>query len=177
MPDEYLDLNSTGEAKQRSSGEEKESSWWIGRWAHMIAGLVFCLLYLPLSASAWSWQVAITLAYMVFMLCCTCGLSFSDSDDLLGNPPVVRYMGLLLIRQIFVLALISLWLYLWHYLIPHLPDWFAARGRRLSLWDFCGILLTYLVAVREATWMAKQIKKRFPELRQPLDSIESEQTP
>jgi hypothetical protein len=109
------------------------------------------------------------------MLCCTCGLAFNDSDDFLGNPPVMRYMGVLLIRQTLVLVLITVGLYLWRYLIPHLPAWFATRGRRLSLWDYCGILLTYFVAVREAMWMARQIKKRFPELQEPLDSIQSDE--
>ena len=171
MQEDYLDLNSTSEAEQKPPDEEPPSSWWIGRWSHVIAGLVFCLLYFPLSQHQWSWQTAITLTYIVFMLCCTCGLSFGDSDDLFGNPPVVRYMGVLLIRQVFVLVLICLWFYLWRYLIPHLPAWFATRGRRLSPWDYCGILLTYFVAIREAKWMAKQIKKRFPDLHEPLDSI------
>jgi hypothetical protein len=175
MPEDYLDLNSTGEEERKQSDAEENSSWWIGRWSHVIAILVFVLCYFPLSQYPWSWQASITIAYIVFMLCCTCGLAFHDSDDFFGNPPVMRYMGALLIRQTLVLALISLGLYFWRYLIPHLPAWFTTRGRRLSLWDYCGILLTYLVAVREAMWMSEQIKKRFPELREPLDSIQSDE--
>ena len=166
MPDDYIDLNSQTEEKQKPSEDRedaKESSWWIGRWAHVIAMLVFCLLYFPFQGWVWSWQVAITLSYIVFMLCCTCGMAFRDSDDLFGNLQVSRYMGALLIRQVFVLMLISLGAYLWHYLGSILPPWAVNRGRRLSLWDICGLVLVYLAAVKEASWMAGKIKGRFGE--------------
>ena len=65
----------TEEAKSPSDDEQKRH-WWIGPWAHVIAGVVFCLVYFPLDKHNRAWQVAITLAYMVFMVCCTCGMSF-----------------------------------------------------------------------------------------------------
>jgi len=145
-----------------SEGNEK-SSWWIGRWAHVIAMLVFCLLYFPFEDRVWSWQAAITLSYIVFMLCCTCGLAFRDSDDFFGNLQVSRYMATLLIRQVFVLTLISVGAYLWHNLKTILPSWATYESRRLSLWDLCGVMLAYWAAVKEASWMAERIKRRFGE--------------
>ncbi len=163
MPDDDIDLKSPNEEEQKPSEDVERSSWWIGRWAHVIAGVVFCLLYFPLEDRFWSWQVAITLSYIVFMFCCTCGLAFKDADDFFGNLQVPRYIGALLIRQVIVLALISLGLYLWRHLEAFLPVWVTYRGRRLSLWDYCGIVLVYLAAVKEASWMANKIKARFGE--------------
>jgi cell division protein FtsW (lipid II flippase) len=76
--------------EQTPADGEGKTSWWIGRWAQVIAGLVFCLLYFPFKDRFWSWQVAITLTYVVFMFCCTCGLAFKDSDDFFGNSEVQR---------------------------------------------------------------------------------------
>jgi hypothetical protein len=152
------------EDEQTPAEDEKEPHWWIGPWAHVIAGVVFCLLYFPLKDRFWSWQVAITVTYVVFMLCCTCGLSFKDADDFFGNFQVPFYMGTLLIRQVFVLTLISLGAYLWFRLRTVLPAWVTQEGRRMSVWDLCGILLAYWAAVREASWMAEKIKRRFREL-------------
>jgi hypothetical protein len=174
MPDGYVDLNSQDTAEPDKSKAEEVTSWWIGRWSHVIAGTLFCVLYFPLSSYIWSWQVAATLSYIVFMFCCTCGLSFQDSDEFFGNLAVPEYMGSLLARQILILALISLGLYEWHHLIPFLPTWATARAiRNLSNWEFGGILLIYFIAVKEAKWMAKKIKKQFPEIKEPLDSIQS----
>lgn len=150
------------EIEQTPAEDEKESHWWIGPWAHVIAGVVFCLLYFPLKDRFWSWQVAITVSYVVFVLCCACGLSFKDADDFLGNLQVPLYMGELLIRQIAVLTLVSVGAYVWFRLRTVLPAW-ATQGRRLPLWDLCGIVLAYWVAIREASWMADRIKRRFRE--------------
>ncbi len=75
-------------------------------------------------------------------------------------------MATLLTRQILVLALVSSAAWLWLYLIPKLPSWLTHEGSKMSLWDLFGILLAYVVAVREATWMATRIKRRFPELEE-----------
>jgi hypothetical protein len=131
--------------------------------AHLIAGVVFCLLYFPFKGHSWSWQLAITLSYVVFMLCCTCGLAFKDADDFFGNLQVPRYIAALLIRQVFVLMLISLAAYLWIRLQTVLPGWATHEGRRMSLWDLLGIVLVYLVAINEASWMAAKIKQRLGE--------------
>lgn len=48
-----------------------------------------------------------------------------------------------------------------------------SKSSPLSLWELGGIIVVYIIAVREATWMAKKIKQRFPEIREPLDSIQS----
>lgn len=158
MFEDSVGIENPADDEQKSSQETEQSSWWIGRWSHVIAGLVFCLLYFPFEDRFWSWQLAVTLAYIVFMLCCTCGLAFKDSDDLIGDPQIARYMATLLIRQAFVLSLISLGAYLWLRLSAILPAWAAQRGSRLSLWDICGITLAYLAAIKEASWMAERIK-------------------
>ena len=174
MFDDLETAESKTNETQNSSQSDKTTSWWIGRWSHVIAGLFFCVMYFPLSSYVWSWQVAATLSYIVFMFCCTCGLSFQDSDDFFGNLAIPEYMGKLLMRQILILALISLGLYEWHHLIPYLPSWANAPAyRNISLWELGGILLVYFVAVKEATWMAKKIKQQFPDIKEPLDSIPS----
>ena len=147
--------------------EPEKPRWWIGPWAHVIAGLVFCLIYFPFDQYPWSWQVAISLTYVVFMLCCTCGLAFKDSDDFFGNVRVPEFMGKLLLRQLLVLALVSLAAYLWRYSKVILPSWVTQEGRRMSLWDYLGIILFYVIAVKEARWMAVKIKHQFSELEDP----------
>jgi hypothetical protein len=175
MPGDYIDLNAQQADEQEPSAPAEVTSWWIGRWAHVIAVVVFCSLYFPLSGRIWSWQVAVTLSYIVFVFCCTCGLSFQDSDDFFGSPEVAMYLATLLVRQFFILALISLCAFEWRHLTPVLPSWATVRAvRNLSLWEVGGIVVVYLVAVREATWMARKIKQRFPEIKEPLDSIQSE---
>ena len=49
MPDDYIDLNNQQDDEQKSLEAPEVTSWWIGRWSHVIAGGVFCLLYFPLS--------------------------------------------------------------------------------------------------------------------------------
>jgi hypothetical protein len=163
MFDDLDTAESKTEISQNRFEDEQRSSWWIGRWAHVISIAVFGLVYVPFDDYAWNWQVAITVAYIVFMLCCTCGLAFKDSDDLLGSPEVQGYMAKLLVRQSIILVLVSLGLYLWRYVIPMLPLWLTYRGRKMSLWDYGGIILTYFVAVKEASWMSARIKSKFPE--------------
>jgi hypothetical protein len=168
MFDESADIDKQGEDKQKISEDHQASSWWVGRWAHVIAGVVFCMLYFPFEDRSWGWQLAITLSYVVFMLCCTCGIAFRDSDDFFGSPEVWQYLATLLVRQVSVLALVSLGAYLWRCLIPFLPEWVTHESRRGSIWDLCGLLLAYYIAVREASWMATRIKRRFPELEDPI---------
>lgn len=164
MFDDLDTAESRTEESQNPAEGDRKSGWWIGPWAHVIAGVIFCLTYFPFDQYTWSWQVAITVAYFVFMLCCTCGMVFKDSDDFFGNPQVPEFMGKLLVRQILVLALVSLAAYLWHYSRSILPNWLTQEGRRMSLWDYFGVILFYIVAVREAKWMAARIKRKFSEV-------------
>ena len=151
---------------QDVSTDGEKSSWWIGRWAHVIAMVFFSVLYFPFSEHFWSWQLAIAGSYIVFILCCTCGLAFRDSDDFFGNLQVWQYLGKLLVRQILILILVSVGAYLWRYLEHVLPASIAQRGSRLSLWDLFGLMIAYVVAIREAAWMANKIKDQFPELKE-----------
>ena len=173
MPDDYNDLKTQADEAQDDSDTPKFTSWWIGRWAHIISLIVFISLYVLFLDKTWGWPLAATVAYIIFMFCCTCGLSFQDSDEFIGSPEVMKYMAVLLVRQIVVLAVISLCLFLWRYAIPFLPIWATARGSHgLTLWEYVCIIVFYFVAVREAKWMAKKIKARFPEIHEPLDFIE-----
>jgi hypothetical protein len=165
MFDSLPETEKESEREQVPNDGEK-SSWWIGRWAHVIAMVFFAGIYFPFAERFWSWQLAITTSYIVFMLCCTCGMAFRDSDDFFGNLQVSQYLGKLLIRQMAVLVLVSIGAYIWHHLEHVLPDWIAQRGRRLSVWDMFGLVIAYVVAVREASWMAQKIKLRFPELEE-----------
>jgi hypothetical protein len=167
MFDDLDSAESKTEDTQSSSDDEQSSHWWIGPWAHVIAALAFCLIYFPFDQYRWSWQIAVTVGYVVFMLCCTCGMAFKDSDDFFGNLRVPEFMGKLLLRQILVLAAVSLTAYLWRYSKAVLPGWMTQEGRRMSLWDYVGILLFYVIAVKEAGWMAGRIKSHFPELEDP----------
>jgi hypothetical protein len=162
MFEDSLGAEKQTEDGQSSSEGNERSSWWIGRWAHVIAGLSFCLLYFPFQNHSWSWLVAITLTYIVFMFCCTCGLAFQDSDDFFGNLQVSGFMAMLLMRQVFVLLLIILGAYLWLRLKTILPAWATHEGK-VPLWDYCGLMLFYWAAVQEAKWMSKRIKLRFSE--------------
>ena len=162
MDDNLIDLNTRSEEEQQKE-EQKQTSWWIGRWSHVLAGLSFCLVYFPFSGSALNPLAAIMVAYLVFMVCCACGLSFRDSDDLLGSQPVQRYMGTLLLKQVLILAAIAGVAYAWVFLRGVLPAW-ATEGKRLPLWDVVGIVLAYYLGVSEARWIAVRIRERFPEL-------------
>lgn len=162
MFDDLETAEQKSEGLQSSPEDEQNSHWGIGRWAHIITIPVFCLLYFPFEDHTWAWPVAITMAYIVFMLCCTCGIAFRDSDDLFGNLRVPEYMGKLLLRQILVLALVSVAAWSWRYAKTVLPEWAVHEGRRMSLWDYLGMIVFYIVAVREASWMASKIKQHFP---------------
>ncbi|HMG87393.1 MAG TPA: hypothetical protein VK574_16795 [Terracidiphilus sp.] len=163
----FEDLANQTEETQSASDAEQRSHWWIGPWAHVISGVTFCLIYFPFDRYTWSWQVAATITYLVLMLCCTCGIAFKDSDDFFGNLPVMKFMSKLLVRQAVILALVSGTAYLWRYSRTLLPGWLTQEGRRMSLWDYFGIILFYVIAVREARWMAAKINRRFPELVNP----------
>lgn len=159
----FDDLDSVENGTKDSSGDQQASHWWIGPWAHIIALVVFCLIYFPLDEHSWSWQLAVTATYIVFMFCCTCGIAFKDSDDFFGNLSVSEYMSKLFLNQGFVLALVSLAAYVWHSSISRLPDWLTHRGSRMSLWDYLGVVLFYVIAVNQAKWMANKLKSRFPD--------------
>lgn len=166
MFDDLETAESKAEERADPSASDRAQHWWIGRWAHVLAGVVFCALYFPLSQYVWSWQIAITATYIVFMLCCTFGIAFKDSDDLLGNTQVQRYIARLMLRQALVLSLISVAAFLWRLSKSVLPVWMTMEGRRMSLWDLFGIVLFYFVAVKEAVWMSTRIKQQ---LRTPDD--------
>lgn len=163
----FDDLDTAENKTEETEDAEPQSHWWIGPWAHVIAGLCFCLIYFPFDRYTWSWQAAITIAYIVFMLCCTCGMAFKDSDDFFGNLPVMQFMSKLLVRQTIVLALVSGTAYLWRFSRTVLPGWMTQEGRRMSLWDYFGIILFYVIAVREAKWMADRIKRQVREFEEP----------
>ena len=77
-------------------------------------------------------------------------------------------MGLLLIRQIFVLLLICIGIYAW--VSPQgchtLPGGDTRRRAGCRCGIFSGIIIFYFVAVKEAVWMAAKIKQHLGEIEE-----------
>lgn len=165
MFDESLGLDNRPEETQKSSEEEDKPARDLSRWSHVIAGLVFCLLYFPFQHHPWSWLVAIAASYSVFTFAIALGLALDDSDDFFGDSRAARCVAALLLPHAPILALIMLGGFLWLRFKPILPLWIT-EGRRLSLWDTFGLLVVWFAATREGIWMAGRIKRR---LGQPED--------
>lgn len=163
MPDDYIDLKSQSVSEQTPSDDEKESSPGLYRWAHFPAMLAFGILFIVFHGQPWRWQIAIGSSYTVYVFFFAIGSVAKDLDDVLGDPAILRYAAALLIPHVFFLALIISGVYLWLYLRPTLPPWLTQEGRKESLWDLCGWLVLAIAGIVQGTWMAKKIKRRFPE--------------
>ena len=166
MFDDLTSLEGRAEEAQKPSEEEDKPARSLSRWSHVIAGLVFCLMYFPFQDHPWSWVVAIAVSYSAFTFAIALGLALDDADDFFGDSRVLRCVATLLLPHALILAGITLAAYLWLYVTPMLPPWFAHRGQRLSLWDLCGIVLVWFAGTREGIWMAGRIKRRLREHRE-----------
>jgi hypothetical protein len=152
--------NQTVDDQKPSEGNGRPS-WWVGRWAHVIALPTFCLLYLPFKDHPWAWQVAIAGSYSVFAFGRAFGSAFKDADDLFGNSQVPRCIATLLLPHALILAIITLAVSAWLHLKPVLPSWVTYEGREGSLWDLCLLIPLVIAGIREATWMAGKIMRRL----------------
>src|SRR5260221_4552098 len=90
MPDDYLDLRTTGDPEQESADDEKSSSIGLERWAHLPAFLVFGVLILLLHSYAWGWQFAIASGYTVYVYWFALGSGKKDLDDFTGDTLLLR---------------------------------------------------------------------------------------
>jgi Na+/proline symporter len=160
MFDELPDSEDRGELAHNPSEEQDKPARNLSRWSHVIAGLVFCLIYFPLRHHPWSWLVAVAVSYTVFTFAIALGLSLDDADDFFGDPRAVKSAAAMLLPHAPMLALIMLGGYGWLHIKPALPLW-ATAGRKLPPWDVLGIVVVWFAGTREGIWMASQIKRRL----------------
>jgi hypothetical protein len=151
------------EDEQMPADDEKQSSWWVCSWAHVLAGAVFCLLYLPFQEHPWSFYIAIAASYSVFVFGRAFGSVFIDGDDFFGDPQDSQHAVTLLLPHAFILVLVTLGAYLWLHLRPVLPPWVTHEGHKGSLWLVCGLLPLIYVGIRQGSWMAGRMKRRLDE--------------
>ncbi len=163
MFDDFDTAESKIEGGQKPSEEDGKPTTGLARWSHVIAMLVFCLLYLPFQEHRWSFCVAIAGSYSVFVFGRALGSSLGDLDDFVGSPGAPRYVATLLPTHALILALVSLGAYLWSYFEPFLPSWATHAGHRGSLWMICGLLGVIYVGLKESSWVARKIKRRLKE--------------
>jgi hypothetical protein len=163
MFEDSSSLENQAQETQKPSEEEGQPSRWLSRWSHVIAGLVFCLLYFPFQSHPWCWPVAIAGSYTVFAFAIALGLAFDNTDDFFGDPRAPKNVAKLLMPHTLILALIILAAYLWLRLKSILPPWITHESHRGSWWDLCLLLLVWFAGTREGVWMAGRIKSGLPE--------------
>jgi hypothetical protein len=112
----------TEEEQKPSEGDDKPIRG-LSRWSHVIAIIVFSLLYFPFKSHPWSLYVAVAGAYSTFAFAIALGLALENLDDIFGDPRIPRYVATLFVPHLPVLGLIILATYLWLYLNGILPTW------------------------------------------------------
>jgi hypothetical protein len=115
-------LENQTEDTEKASKVEDEPSRWLSKWSHVIAGLVFCLLYLPFQSHPWCWYVAIAGSYTVFAFAIALGLGLDCADDFFGDSRVFKYVAVLLLPHALILVVITSAVYLWLRLGSVLPS-------------------------------------------------------
>lgn len=164
MSDDLLSLENQTEETQKSPEEEDRPARTLSRESHIIAILVFCLLYFPFRGHPWNWPVAIAVSYSAFVFAIALGVSLNDAADFFGDPHVPEYVAALLLPHLLILAPVTLLAYLWLRAAPILPHWLVVESRRGSLWQLCGIVFFWFVGTREGIWLSWRIKRKFPEI-------------
>jgi hypothetical protein len=160
MFDDPSSLENQTEDTQKAPKAEDEPSRWLSKWSHVIAGVVFCLLYFSFQSHPWCWYGAIAGSYTVFAFAIALGLGLDCADDFFGDSRVPMYFAVLLLPHALILVLITFAAYLWLRLGSVLPSW-ATEGRRLPLWDTCGLIVVWFAGTREGIWMGDRIKRQF----------------
>jgi hypothetical protein len=163
MFDDLSSMENQAEETQKPSEEQDKPARSLSRWSHVIAGLIFCLLYFPFRGHPWNWPVAIAASYSAFVFAIALGLSLDYGDDFFGDPRVPEYVATLLVPHLLILAPVTLLAYLWLRAIPFLPPWMNAEGHYGSTWQLCALVLLWLAGTREGIWLSGKIKRRFPE--------------
>lgn len=154
--------NQRSEGAQQVSEEEDKPARSLSRWSHVIAGLVFCLLYFPFDDHPWSWPVACAVSYTTFVYAIALGLSLDDAADFFGDPRAPKYAATLLLPHALILAPVTFLAYLWLSAIPLLPRW-VTEVHRVSLWQLCGLIPVWFAGTREGIWMSGKFKRRLRE--------------
>ncbi|MEI9967322.1 MAG: hypothetical protein WDM87_01325 [Terracidiphilus sp.] len=155
--------------EQKPSKEDDKPIRQMSLWSHVIAGVVFCLVYLPLKGHPWSLYLAAAVAYSVFAFAIAIGNPLENLDDIFGDPRIPEYIATLFVPHAVILALIVLVVYLWMYLKQTLPPWMTHEHAgvvgwaRLSYLDICSAVVLWLAGTREGIWMARKIKRRLKE--------------
>jgi hypothetical protein len=157
----FRDLENPTADPPRPSREEDRPARSLSRWSHIIAALIFCLLYFPFRRHPWSWPTAIAVSYTAFVFAIGLGLSLDYSDDFFGDPRVPEYVATLLLPHVLLLAPVTLLAYLWLRVTPMLPHWMNVEGHYGSNWQLCGIVFFWFVGTREGIWLSRKIKRRF----------------
>ena len=158
MFDEYPVVEKQSDDEQKSS-EDRKSTWWLGRWAHVVTIPVWFILFISFADRPWGAQVSVACAYTVLVLCLTLGYAFQDLDDVLGNPRALAYCAKLLIPHALVLALVVWAVSEWLHLAPTLPSWMTQEGRKGSLWYWCGMLPLAGAGYWQGLWMASKLRR------------------
>jgi hypothetical protein len=157
------------EEEQKLSEENDKPIRQMSLWSHVIAGIVFCLLYLPLKGHSWSLYLAAAVAYSVFAFAIAIGNALENLDDIFGDPRIPEYIATLLVPHAPILALIVFEVYLWAYFKLVLPPWMTHEHTgvvgpwKISYLDLCGVTVFWFAGTREGIWMARKIKRRLKE--------------
>lgn len=152
--------NQTEDSQKRSDDEDEPSTRMLSLWSHVIAILIFCLLYFPFERHSWGWLVAIACSYTAFVFAIALGVGLDFGDDFFGDARTPEYVATLFLPHALILMLVVPAAYIWFQLMAILPHWIAAEGHRLSLWEICGIVVVWFAGTREGIWLAKKIRLR-----------------
>lgn len=155
---EDLDTETQSEGRQESS-EDENTTWWLGKWAHVLTILAWFVLFVAFSDRPWGAQVAVAGGYTVLVFCVALGNAFKDLDDVTGNPRALISIAKLLIPHAFILALVVWGVSEWFHLRPALPSWVTQEGRKGSLWYWCGMLPLGGAGYAEGFWMARSLRR------------------
>lgn len=165
MFDDISSLEGQTQEDQNSSEEKDKPARSLSRWSHVVALVVFCLVYFPLQNHPWVWPVAIAISYSTFVFAIAIGLSLDYADDFFGDPRIPKYVAKLLLRHAPILAVITFAAWLWLRAFPTLPRWMSVESNyhHVSLWELCGVVLFWGAGIREGKWMASKIKPQLTE--------------
>src|SRR5579859_5391380 len=113
MFDDLSSLENQTEEAQTSSEDGDKPARSLSRWSHVVALLVFCLVYFPFQNHPWAWPVAIAVSYSAFVFAIAIGLSLDYADDFFGDPRIPRFVAKLLLPHAPILTVIAFAAWLW----------------------------------------------------------------
>jgi len=153
MFDEYQSGN------EQESTEDEKTTWWLGRWAHVLTIPVWFILFVAFNDRPRDSYVSVVCAYTVLVLSLALGNAFKDLDDVLGHPRALACIAKLMIPHSFALALVVSCVYEWLNISHTLPAWVTHEGRKGSVWYWCGMLPLGGAGYWEGFWMARKLRK------------------